>query len=194
MSSLQQPNGINPAGAAPSVPGGALKIPNIPIGPTALASIGTNSTDAIKLWITDIWIPVNRFVTKVGVLQGGTATTDRIAALIYDSQGNLIASCSSGSGGGVALNSSANTFIEMSMVLDGAGATITGVQLYGPGQYYIAVQGNGTTAGALQTIKTATYIDRCCGSVTAGTYGTFPATITVPTSFTQDLGPIVYVL
>lgn len=184
------PNGINCAGSPPSVPGGKLKLSNIPIGPTALASIGTNTTDAIQLWVTDLWVPVNRFITKVGVLQGGTAGTDKILVTVYDSQGVLLASSALA---GLALNSSANTFLELSIALNGAGAAVTGVQLYGPGQYYIGVQGNGTAAGAIQTIKTATYIDVCTGAVAAGAFGTIPATIAVPTSFNADTGPIVYV-
>ena len=184
------PNGINCAGSAPSVPGGKLKISNIPLGSVALASVGTNTTDAIQLFMTDIWIPVNRFVTKVGVLQGGTATTDKILATIYDSQGVLIASSALA---GLILNSSANTFLELSIALDGAGNTIGGIQLYGPGQYYIGVQGNGTTAGAIQTVATP-YLDVCANSVTAGVFGTLPATVSVPTTFTTAKAPVVYVL
>ncbi len=182
------PNGINAAGEAPSVPGGKLKITNIPIGSVALASVGTNTADAIQLWVTDIWVPVNRYVTTVGVLQGGTATTDKIAALIYNSQGTLIASSAVA---GVSLNGSANSFLSLTISLDGAGNAIGGVELYGPGQYYVAVQGNGTAAGAIQTVP-APYFDICAGSVAAGVFGTFPATITVPTTFTATKAPIVY--
>lgn len=183
------PNGINCAGSAPSVPGGKLKICSIPIGSVALASIGTNTTDVIQLWVTDIWISVSRFVTKVGVLQGGTATTDKVAATIYDSQGVLIASSPVA---GTTL-SGANTFLELTITLDGAGATIPGIQLYGPGQYYIGIQGSGTTAGAIQTVA-APYLDICAGVVAAGVFGTFPATITVPKTFTAANAPVVYVL
>lgn len=182
------PNGVNCAGSAPSVPGGKLKITNIPIGSVALASVGTNTADVVQLWVTDIWIPVNRFVTKVGLLQGGTATTDKVLATIYDSQGILIASTPLA---GTTL-SGANTFLELTISLDGAGAAIPGIQLYGPGQYYIGIQGNGTAAGAIQTVP-APYFDLCCNVVAAGVFGTLPATITVPTSFTAGKGPIVYV-
>lgn len=184
------PNGVNCAGSPPSVPGGKLKISNVPIGPTALASIGTNTTNAVNYFMTDIWIPCNRFVKTVGVLQGGTAGTDKILVAIYDSQGVLLASSALA---GLSLNGSGNTFLELSLALDGAGNAITGVTLYGPGQYYIGVQGNGTAVGAIQTIKAATYIDCCCNTVTATPFGTLPATVTVPTSFVADKGPIVYV-
>src|SRR5258708_22222943 len=183
------PNGVNCAGSAPSVPGGKLKVSNIPIGSVALASIGTNTADIIQLWVTDIFIPCNRFVTKVGFLQGGTATTDKAAATIYDSQGVLIASSPVA---GTTL-SGANTFLELSITLDGAGNTITGVAIYGPGQYYIGIQDSGVTAGALQTLPNP-YLDVCAGVVAAGVFGTFPATITVPKTFTAASGPIVYVL
>ena len=184
------PNGMNCAGSPPSVAGGKLKISNVPIGPTALASIGTNTTDAVNYFMTDIWIPVNRFITKVGVLQGGTAGTDSILAAIYTSAGVLIGSSALA---GTALNSSANTFLELTLTLDGAGVAVPGIQLYGPAQYYIGIQGNGTAAGAIQTIKTATYIDVCANTVTATPFGTLPATVTVPVAFVADKGPVVYV-
>jgi hypothetical protein len=183
------PNGVNCAGEAPSVPGGKLKLTNIPIGATALASIGTNTTDVIQLWVTDIFVPCNRFITKVGVLQGGTAGTDKVLATIYSSQGVLLASSALA---GVALNGSANTFLELALALNGAGAAIPGLQLYGPGQYYIGIQGSGTAAGALQTLP-APFLDICCNAVAAGVFGTLPGTITVPTTFTAGTGPIVYV-
>lgn len=172
----------------PSVQGGKLKLTNIPLGSVALASVGTNTTDVIQLWVTDIFVPVNRLITTVGVLQGGTATTDKILVAIYDAKGNLIASSAKA---GVAL-ATANTFKELSLALDGNGNAKTSLQLYGPAQYYIAVQGNGTAAGAIQTIP-APYLDVCAGVVAAGTFGTLPATITVPTTFTADSGPVVYV-
>ena len=181
------PNGVNCAGSAPSLPGGQFLVSNLPIGPVALASIGTNTTGIIQLWVTEIFIPCNRRATKVGFLQGGTATTDKAAALIYDSQGVLIASSPVA---GTTL-SGANTFLELTITLDGAGNTITAVDLYGPGQYYVAIQTSGTTAGDLQTVP-APYL-MCAGIVAAGTFGTFPATIAVPTTFTAAKGPVVYI-
>jgi hypothetical protein len=170
--------------------GGKLKICSVPIGPTALASIGTNTTDiAGQWWLTDIFITFNRTITKIGFLQGGTATTDKTMVAIWDSFGNLVGSSAVA---GVTL-SGANTFQEQSLVLDATGATVTSLKLLGPQQYFIGVQGNGTAAGAIQTVKAATYID-VLGDVLAGTFGTVPATITPPTTWTADKGPIVYVL
>jgi hypothetical protein len=81
-------SGINPTGVSTgSVQGGALLISTIPIGPIALASIGSNTADVIQLFLTEIFVPCNRFATKIGILQGGTAGTDSIIGVIYDSAG-----------------------------------------------------------------------------------------------------------
>jgi len=176
------------ASGPPSVQGAKLKLTNIPIGSVALASIGTNTADIIQLWVTDIFVPCNRYITTLGFLQGGTATTDYILAAIYDAKGNLLASSAKA---GVLL-ATANTFKEIAITLDANGNTIAGLQLYGPAQYYIALQGNGTAAGAIQTVP-APYLDICAGVVAAGTFGTLPNPITVPTTFTAAKAPIVYV-
>jgi hypothetical protein len=178
------------ASGPPSVQGAKLKLTNIPIGSVALTSVGTNTADIIQLWVTDIFVPVNRLITTVGVLQGGTATTDNILVAIYDAKGNLLASSALAG----KLLATTNIFTELALALDGKGNTLNanGLQLYGPAQYYIAVQGNGTAAGAIQTVP-APYLDICAGAVTAGTFGTLPNPITVPTTFTAAKAPIVYV-
>lgn len=163
------------------VAGTRLAMSNIPIGSVAYASVGTNTADINgQLWITDIWIPISKAVTKIGFLQGGTATTDNFLVAIYDSTGVLVANSNTG---GVVL-STANTFKEVTL--------LTSPQLYGPATYWIAIQGNGTAAGAIQTIPTLTFVD-VLTTVAAGVFGTVPATITLPTTFTAGNGPFVYV-
>ena len=174
-----------------NVAGGQLICSNIPIGSVALASIGTNTADIIQLWVTDILVPYNRIVSNISILSGGTATTDNWLAAIYDSYGTLIASTALAG----QILATANTWQTQAIALKYARGTTTStaatsVQLNGPQQYYIAVQGNGTAAGAIQTIP-APY-QNCAGIIAAGTFGTIPATITVPTTFTAAKGPIVY--
>jgi len=176
-----------------NVAGGQLVITNIPIGPTALASIGTNSTAvAGQWWISDIWVPVNRIVTNVAYLSGGTATTTKCIFAIWDSYGRLVANTAV-AGQVVA---TANIFQIMALAqasnpVGTAGATATTAKLFGPQQYFVGVQTDNTTAGCLETVKTATYIN-VCSAILAGTFGTVPTTITVPTTFTADYAPIVY--
>jgi hypothetical protein len=178
-----------------NVAGGQLICSNIPIGSVALASIGTNTTDIIQLWVTDILVPYNRIVSNISYLSGGTATTDYILAAIYDSYGRLVASTSLAG----QLVATANIWQTQAVALvypaSGvtsvvAGVAATSVQLYGPQQYFVALQGNGTTAGAIQTVPAPYQI--CAGIIAAGTFGTIPATITVPTTFTAAKGPIIY--
>lgn len=177
---------LGPSVTSNSVPqpiiqsGGLAAFPNIDIGPVAYGSLGTNSTDvAGQFWITDIWVPASKRITKIGFLQGGTATTDNFLVALYDSAGNLLGNSTTT---GVVL-SGANTFQEQTLVAP--------VQVYGPQQYYVAIQGSGTTAGSLRTIATSTWINRLCG-VVAGTFGTVPSVLAVPATFTADKGPIVY--
>lgn len=178
--------GIDVQVQPPAVKGGSFIVSNIPIGPVALASIGTNTTGVVQLWVTELFLPCNRDVTKIGFLQGGTATTDKALCCIYNSAGALVASAALA---GVLL-SGANTFAEQAIALDGSGNAITSVSLVGPAQYFVGVQLNGTTAGDIQTVP-APYL-LCANSVTAGSFGTLPATITPPTTFTAGKGPIVY--
>jgi hypothetical protein len=174
-------------GAGPAT-GGKLAVSNIQIGDVAYASLGTNTTDvAGQFWITDLFVPYNRTVTAVNVLQGGTATTDNILAVVYDSFGNFVASSALA---GLVL-SGANTFRSLSLVLGPGGAAITSARLLGPQRYFVAVQGNGTAAGAIRTVAASTYID-VLGSILAGTFGTIPTSITPPTTFTAGNAPIVF--
>jgi len=59
------------------------------------------------------------------------------------------------------------------------------------GPYFMVLQGNGTTAGAIATVAASTYVGITAGSI-AGTFGTLPATITFPTTFTANKAPICF--
>lgn len=155
-------------------------ISNIPIGSVAYGSVGTNTTDiAGQLWITEVFVPYNFVVSSIGFLQGGTATTDNFLVALFDGGGNRLATSNLS---GVLL-SGASTFQEQ--------ALLSAVQLYGPSKYYVAVQGNGTAAGAIQTIPTSTFVG-VFTKVLSGAFGTVPASIVVPTSFAAGSGPVVY--
>ncbi len=155
-------------------------ISNIPIGSVAYASVGTNTTDiAGQLWLTDVIAPYAYTVTSIGFLQGGTATTDNFLVAIFDGGGNRLATSALA---GVVL-ATANTFAERTL--------LTPVQIYPGGKYYVAVQGNGTAAGAIQTIPTLTFVGVNAG-VLSGAFGTVPASIVVPQTFAAGSGPVIY--
>lgn len=170
---------FTPTGGIVNTGNTPLRISNIPLGPVALASIGTNTADINgQLWISEIYVPYTIAVTKIGFLQGGTATTDNITIGLYGPTGAKITTTALA---GVVL-ATANTFQEQTL--------LAAQTLVGPATYYIAVQGNGTAAGAIQTVP-ATY-NTIRTSHASGTFGTFPATITLPTSFTTADAPVVY--
>jgi hypothetical protein len=153
---------------------------NIPIGSVAYASVGSNTTDiAGQLWLTDIIPPNDQVVGTIGFLQGGTATTDNFLVAIFDAAGNRLGTSNLA---GVVL-SGASSFQEQ--------ALLAPVQVRGGQRYFVAVQGNGTAAGAIQTIPTATFVGVRAG-VLSGAFGTVPAVINPPTTFTAGSGPIVY--
>jgi len=112
-------------------------------------------------------------VTGIGVLVGSTGGTDLWTFELHDSTGALVAtSLATGTTAGTA-----NTFQRLAF---------TSVYHAVAGTYYIVAQSNGTTA------KLGTYaspgLPLVTGSAT-GTLGT-PASITPPTTYSANLGPI----
>ena len=179
-----------------NVPGGQLAISNIPVGAVAYSSLGTSTTNIIQLWVTDIWLEVNRVVSNIQFLQGSGSNTDNWVGVIYDSYGHIVASTAVA---GIA-QSGANTFQTQAIGLAYSynpvtaaytSAAATSVTLYGPQQYFVGIQINNTTANAIRLIAASTYTGVCCGSVAAGTFGTIPSTISPVTTFTATKGPIV---
>lgn len=115
-------------------------------------------------------------LTGIRVKVGGTGGTDLWIAELHDSTGALVAtSATAGTTAGTA-----NQWQDLAF---------TSTYLAVPGTYYIAVQTNGTTA------KIATYgspdLPLVDGSAT-GSFGT-GASITPPTTYTANLGPIAMV-
>ena len=82
--------------------------------------------------------------------------------------------------------SGASTFQEQALANPSGGSlTLT------PGLYFLSVQGNGTAAGAIATVATATFIN-VVSQVNSGVFGTLPA-ITPPTTFTAGQAPVMTV-
>lgn len=148
-----------------------------------LASLGTSTTVvADKTYYADVFIPeTGKVLTGIGWLNGTTATTDKTIVSLYNSAGTLLAN-SVITGGGTLIATS-NVFQQVAFT-----ATYT---ILKPGRYWIGYQQNGTTATP-RTIATATWVDVLTGSAT-GVNAVAAPTITPPTTFTADVGPIAYV-
>lgn len=112
-------------------------------------------------------------VNGVNVLVGSVGGTDKWIAELHDSAGNLVATSSTS---GVTAGA-AGTFMQLPFT----------AQYDAPaGQYYIAIQSNGTTA------HIGTYNAPAAPLVTGSATGTFGtgAAITPPTTYTAALGPV----
>lgn len=149
----------------------------------ALGSLGTSTTVvADKTYYADIFIPLaSMTITGVGFLNGTTATTDKTIVSLYNAAGTLLANSLITTGG---------TLIATSNVFQQVAFTAPYVTL-NPGRFWIGYQQNGTTATP-RTIAAATWVDVLTGSAT-GTNAVAAPTITPPTTFTADVGPIAYV-
>lgn len=159
---------------------GRPKYSTVPIGSVAYGSVGTNTTlVAGTIYWAEVFIPRNVTLTGVGVLNGATVGTNNWIVGLYASAGGAVVANSALTG---VTSSGANAFQEIAFT--GTYAAV------GPARYWIAFQSNGTT-DTLRTIAVSTFVDVFTKSAT-GAFGTLTS-LTVPTTFTADVGPVGYV-
>lgn len=156
---------------------GPLNWPCINLGSAALSGYETAgvapSAGAINL--TEIYVPFHQTWTGAGVLNGTTVGTDNFIVALYGSNGARLAT-----------SALAGTLSAGASVFQNIPFTQT-IELV-PGRYFIGVQSNGTTATLRHLL--AANGSNICTSTTAGTFGTIPATMTVPATFTTAVGVI----
>lgn len=163
--------------ATPAVPQGPNTLPCIGMGGVALTTFETNGVagTAGSIYFTEIFVPHLATWTGVGVLNGTVVGTDNFIVAVYSTNGTLMANSALAG----TLSAGASVFQNIPFT--------TPVQLV-PGRYFIAFQSNGTTA-TIRHLLAANGVSNYTGSQ-AGVFGTIPATITVPTSFTTAVGVI----
>lgn len=163
--------------ATPTYYQGPLILPCINLGSAALTGYETNGVAPVagSMNLTEIHVPYTQTWTGIGVLNGTVVGTDNHLVALYGSNGALLANSA------VAGTVSAGASVMQNRAFT---APITLV----PGRYFLGVQSNGTTATLRHLL--AANGSNVCTSVTAGTFGTVPATITPPASFTTAVGCI----
>jgi hypothetical protein len=173
--SLQNVAGIG----VPSPVQAPSKLPNTPLGAIALTGYNTNGTVHVAgtMNLSEIYVPALMAVTGVGVLNGTTVGTNNMLVALYGADGTLIANSAVA---GV-LTAGASTFQEI---------PFTAQVVLPPGKYFIGVQMNGTTDTTRRLVST--FQPNALTAAVAGTFGTIPATITVPTTHTTLLGVIAW--
>lgn len=157
-----------------------FRFATVDVGSVAYASLGTNTTNTIALYCADLTVDGDFIATGIGVLNGATVTTDKGMVALYGVSGVLLAQSTTAGASHVG----ANAFQDYAFVPG---------KVYIPrGEYYACYQPNGTT-DTFHTIAASTFLNVLTEKLTAGTFGTIPATITIPTTFTADVGPISYI-
>ena len=128
---------------------------------------------------TEVNIPGNKLLTGIELLNGATASTDNHLVALDDATGNLLAN--SATAGVLAAGASDYQYIAFTAKYFAVG----------PAQYYACYQTNGTT-GLVHMADSATGADTIwAGYIGTQTFGTIPATITVPVTFTTAQGAMI---
>lgn len=175
---VEAANAILPTGGVTPIAGSPNGIYGANFVPTA-ATTGTSTQGvANKQWISPVWIPANMTITGLAFLIGTTGGTDKVITALYNNAGTLVAN-SSTSASGVTVGTAAN--------MQSVDFT-TPYSAVGPARYWASVQVSGTTA-FLRTIPANVSVANV-GSKT-NTSATPATSITAPTAFTADVGPIV---
>lgn len=145
--------------------------------------VATNATSttpsATVVYMTQIWVPHNQTMTGIAVLNAATVGTNKYVVALFDSSGTALANSNTA---GV-LTTGASVWQKVAFT-----APYTGV---GPKTYWVGVYVNGTT-DRFYSVPALGAMGGLAGSVSAQTFGTVAA-VTLPTTFTADLGPVSYI-
>lgn len=161
--------------AAASMP---TRVFNLQPGGTAIASIGTDAVAvAGTVYVSEIFLPANKTITGIGVLNGTNVGTDDLIVALYSSAGALLGNSDLAG----TLGAGADAYQQIALT--------TPYAAVGPARYWIGLQVEGTNH-ANQRMSANTPL--CFTAAIAGVFGTLAA-ITPPTSFTAGQGPIAYV-
>lgn len=144
------------------------------------ATSGTDTTPASGTqFVTSVFVPANKTLTGVSYLVGSVGGTDKAYAVLYSASGAVLANSTLASSG-----TTVGTLATQQTL-----AFTSTYACKGPAMYYVGISMNGTTA-RLRTVPA-----HCQGGIFAGsvsqTHGTVAA-ITVPTTFTADKAPVVF--
>lgn len=142
-------------------------------------TVGTSTTpSATHVYVTQIYIPFNVTLTGVYVNNGATVGTNKYVAALFDSTGAALANSTLA---GVT-TSGADGYQQLPFT--GTYAAV------GPGVFWVGIYVNGTT-DRFRSVPAVGQYAGFTGDLTGQTFGTVAA-ITPPTTFTADVGPIVF--
>ncbi len=155
-----------------------IKVCTVPIGSVAYGSFGTSTTASATVEYTaNVFVPQTMLATGITNLNGSAVDTgSKKIVILHDMAGNLIAN--SATAGTAATGNDAFQAIPFTATL----------LVTGPAWYFVGLQDDTADANGIRTIATATFNNVIAAGPTSvfGTVGS----ITAPTTFTADVGPI----
>ena len=155
-----------------------IQILNVPVT-GGYAGLGTDVTTAAgTLYVSNVFLPVNKTLTGIAVMNGATVGTDKGLVALFDTSGNLLANSALAG----ATTVGADSWQEYAFTASYAAV--------GPANYIVAYQANGTTDN-VKCVAASTF-KGVIGDAVAGVLGTVPDPLTFSNTFTADQGPIAY--
>ncbi len=141
------------------------------------AQVSTDGTDATpsttETYWAQVFVPANCSVTGAAIFNGSATGSGNITVYLSDSASGQIAA-------------SASTAISGTDAYQRVAFTGGPIAVKGPATYYVMTQYNNTAS----RFNTHTFGDFRAGKLTATTYGTYPPSWSIATTFTASLGPI----
>ncbi len=150
-------------------------------GGTVYTSLNTSGTavGATTLYCTEVFLPTNKLLTGIGVLNGTTVTGNARYVILYDSAGNALANSA------LAGQASVTASIYENYAFTAKFFAI------GPQQYFGCFQDNAVGSTTVRMAVTQVNDNILTKGQTGATFGTVPALV-VPTTFATAVGPYIY--
>lgn len=139
-----------------------------------LSTEGTDTTPSTtETYWAQVFVPANCSVTGAAIFNGSATGSGNITVYLSDSASGQIAA-------------SASTAIAGTDVYQRVPFTGGPIAVKGPATYYVMTQYNNTAS----RFNTHIFGDFRAGKLTGTTYGTYPTSWSIATTFTASLGPI----
>ncbi len=146
--------------------------------PNAIATTSVTNVNG-TIYFSQIFVPTNATLTGACVLNGGTVGTDKWIFGLYNSNGQVVAN--------TALTGTTSATASKYQCI----AFTATVSVYGPNNYFIALQGGTSATDNFQTYATAGAPTNYGTQSQTGTFGTMAAMTTPTVTFTAAKGPLM---
>lgn len=146
--------------------------------PPTLTSGTSTTPSATVLYVSQVFIPANASITGIKLNNGATVGTNKWIVALFNSAGTPVASSALAG----TLSSGADSYQTIAFT-----APYVAV---GPAVYWIGLYADGVT-DRFRSVPAVGQYAGLAGSVSTQVFGTVAA-VTLPTTFTADLGPVAF--